>query len=312
MKVLVTGASGFVGRYIVATLRQDGHQVRTAGFASPHVDFRIGLGADADWVEAVEGCDAVVHAGGRAHVLNRAAAGSPATFDDINTAGTLALARSAAEAKVGHFVFISSIAALGQPSGNPLREADRPNPRTQYGRSKLAAEQGLCKLSAETGLTVTMLRPPLVYGPEAGGRFRQMLRWCDLQLPLPLGGISNQRSYLAAENLADAVGVCLANKKRASGTFHLADEGALSTPELLKLIGQGLGKPPRLFSIPSAALAAMRLLGLAQPIDKLSQTLLVDAGKFRQTFSWKPAIALPEGIQEAARRYGQHKLELHS
>ena len=307
MRVLVTGASGFVGRYIVAALQAAGHEVRTAGFASPDVDFRIGLGADADWTQALAVCDAVVHAGGRAHVLNRAEAGSAATFDDINTAGTITLARAAFDAGVQHFVFISSIAAAGEPKVQALRESDTPNPQTPYGRSKLLAEQGLARLSAETGLTVTTLRPPLVYGPEAGGRFRQMLRWCDLQLPLPLAGIGNQRSYLAAVNLADAVGICLAKRESAAGVFHLADEGALSTPDLLALIGRGLGKPPRLFAVPPLALSAMRVVGLGQPIDKLSRTLLVDAGEFRRVFDWKAPIALRAGIEDAARRYGERK-----
>ena len=309
MRVLVTGASGFVGRYIVAALQRAGHEIRTAGFASPNVHFRIGLGADADWSEAVAGCDAVVHAGGRAHVLNRAAAGSATTFDDVNTDGTITLARAAVNAGVSHFVFISSIAAVGEPGTEPLRETDAPHPSPPYGRSKLAAEQGLAALSAQTGLAVTTLRPPLVYGPDAGGRFRQMLRWCDLHLPLPLAGIRNQRSYLAAENLADAVEVCLARREIAAGVFHLADHGALSTPELLELIGKGLDKPPRLFAVPAPALGALRAIGLAQPVDKLSQTLLVDASRFSQAFDWQPPIALRQGIEEAARCYRAQKRE---
>jgi UDP-glucose 4-epimerase len=303
MRVLVTGASGFVGRYIVPALRAAGHDVQTAGFSSSAVDYRIGLGADADWSQAVASCDAVVHAGGRAHVLNRAAAESLDTFNDINAGGTLALARAAAKAGVRHVVFISSIAAVGEPGASPLRETDTPRPSTPYGQSKLAAEQGLMALAEATGMSATCLRPPLVYGPDAGGRFRQMLRWCDLRLPLPFGAISNQRSYLAAENLADAVRVCLAKPEAASGVFHLADEGTLATPDLLRLIGDGLGKPARLFAVPPLALRALRPIGLAQPIDKLSQSLVVDGGKFRRHFDWTPPIELRDGIIAAARQY---------
>ena len=303
MKILVTGASGFVGRAVVRALRAGGHEVVTAGFSSSAVDFRIGLGADADWSAAVAGCDAVVHAGGLAHVLDRAAAAAAETFEDINVGGTLTLARAAADAGVGHFVFISSIAAVGEPDGGPLRESDAPRPATPYGQSKLAAERGLAAIAAETGLTVTSLRPPLVYGPDAGGRFRQMLRWCALGLPLPFGGIENQRSYLAVENLVDAVMVCLSRRDAAGGVFHLADQGVLSTPELLRLIGEGLGRPARLFAVPSVMLRAMRRFGLAQPIDKLSQTLVVDGSAFRQRLGWEPPVDLREGIVDAARRY---------
>lgn len=304
MKILVTGATGFVGRTVVHTLRRAGQIVVTAGFSGrSEVDFRIALTADSDWSAALAGCDAVVHAGGLAHVLNAQAAAAPETFQDINVAGTLTLARAAANAGVRHFIFISSIAAVGEPDGKPLRETDFPRPASPYGQSKLAAEQGLAAIAAETGLTVTSLRPPLVYGPDAGGRFRQMLRWCALGLPLPFGGIENQRSYLAVENLADAVLLCLSQRDAAAGVFHLADEGTLSTPQLLRLIGEGLGKPARLFAVPSLVLRAVRPFGLAQPIDKLSQTLVVDGSAFRQRLGWVPPVSLREGIVDAARRY---------
>lgn len=303
MIVLVTGASGFVGRSVVHTLRAAGHTVRTAGFSSPNLDFRIPLGPDSDWTQALAGCNAVVHAGGRAHVLDRAAAGSAATFLDINVAGTIQLAQSAAAAGVSHFIFISSIAALGEREDQPLREDDVPHPTTPYGQSKLAAEQALMALTTHGNMAVTCLRPPLVYGPDAGGRFGQMLRWCAKGLPLPFGGIANQRSYLAAENLADAVRLCLEHGADAAGIFHLADNGTLSTPELLRLIGTGLGKPARLFAVPSLALRALRQVGLAQPIDKLSQSLVIDASRFRQKFNWDPPIDLHEGMVQAARCY---------
>jgi nucleoside-diphosphate-sugar epimerase len=300
MIVLVTGASGFVGRSVVSTLRAAGHTVRTAGYYSSAVDFRVPLGPDADWSAALAGCDAVVHAGGRAHVLDRAAAGSAATFSDVNVGGTLRLAQAAAAAGVRHFIFISSIAALGERP-EPLREDDAPRPTTAYGQSKLGAEQGLLRFSGD--MTVTCLRPPLIYGPDAGGRFGQMLRWCARGLPLPFGGLNNQRSYLAVENLADAVRVCLGQREKSAGLFHLADEGTLSTPELLRLIGTGLGKTPRLFAVPPFALQVLRQVGLAQPIDKLSQSLVVDATRFRERLGWVPPVPLREGMVNAARRY---------
>ncbi|WP_157959829.1 NAD-dependent epimerase/dehydratase family protein [Devosia submarina] len=302
MKILVTGASGFVGRTLVQTLRAAGHTVQTAGFSSPHVDHRIPLGPNADWTQALADCDAVVHAGGRAHVLDKSAT-SASTFDDINTKGTLRLAEAARRVGVRHFIFISSIAALGEREDKPLQEQDISRPTTPYGRSKLAAEQGLLAMD---GLRVTCLRPPLVYGPDAGGRFGQMLRWCARGLPLPLAGIRNQRSFLAAPNLADAVRLCLAQGENATGIFHLADEGTLSTPELLQLIGQGLGKPARLLAIPPFALHTMRRFGLAQPIDKLSQSLVVDTSKFRAQCGWIPPVQLRDGIVDAARRYREN------
>lgn len=301
MSILVTGASGFVGRAIVVALRRAGHLVRTAGHTSPSVDFRIPLGPRADWSEAVAGCETVVHAGALAHVLDRRAAQSSASFDDINTHGTLVLAEAAARAGVTDFIFISSIAAMGDLGSQPARETDPANPETPYGRSKRAAELGLAQIADRTGLAVTCLRPPLVYGPDAGGRFAQMLAWCDRRLPLPFGGIDNQRSYLGVDNLADAV--CTAVAQPHPGIYHVADRGSLSTPELLELVGQGLGKPARILTIPKWGMDALRGIGMAQPIDKLTQTLLLDGSKFERSFGWSPPAALPDGILAAARRY---------
>jgi UDP-glucose 4-epimerase len=159
------------------------------------------------------------------------------------------------------------------------------------------------RLGEQRELVATCLRPPLVYGPDAEGRFGQMLRWCARGLPLPFGGIDNQRSYLAVENLADAVRLCLAQRENAAGVFHLADEGTLSTPELLRLIGTGLDKPARLYAVPAFALRGLRRVGLAQPIDKLSQSLVVDAARFRRRFAWVPPVQLRDGMIDAARRF---------
>lgn len=301
MTILVTGASGFVGRTIVVALRRAGYAVRTAGHSSPNVDYRIPLGPGADWSAAVAGCGTVVHAGALAHVLNRKAAQAVASFDEINTHGTLVLAEAAAKAGVTSFIFISSIAAMGDPGEQPARETDLANPTTPYGRSKRAAEIGLEEIADRTGLTVTCLRPPLVYGPDAGGRFAQMLAWCDRHLPLPFGGIDNQRSYLGVDNLADAV--CTAVAQLYPGIYHVADRGSLSTPQLLELVGRGLGKPARILTIPNWGMGALRRSGLAQPIDKLTQTLLLDGSKFERTFNWSPPTDLKDGILDAARRY---------
>ena len=304
MTILVTGASGFVGRSFVAALRQAGHAVRTAGHTSPSVDYRIALGPGADWSAAVAGCETVVHAGALVHVLDSKAA-AVARFDDINTQGTLVLAEAAARAGVASFIFISSIAAMGDIGDQPARETDPAKPTTPYGRSKHLAELGLAEIADRAGLVVTCLRPPLVYGPDAGGRFAQMLAWCDKRLPLPFGGIDNQRSYLGVDNLADAV--CAAVARPRPGIYHLADRGSLSTPQLLELVGQGLGKPARIVTIPKWGMDVLRSMGLAQPIDKLTQTLLLDTSKFEGAFGWSPPVALQDGIVDAARRYRDHK-----
>jgi nucleoside-diphosphate-sugar epimerase len=308
MRVLVTGASGFVGRHLVTALRASGHEVRTAGFSSQSpLDFRIPLAPDADWAPAVANCDALVHAGALAHVFGPVSPEQANTFADINTRGTLALARAAAEAGVARFVFISSVAASGPGNGTSIRETDPPQPISAYGRSKLEAEQALASVAADTGLEIVSLRPPLVYGPDAGGRFRQVLIWCNRGLPLPFGAIHNRRSYLSIDNLANAVLACLTHPGAAGQVFNIADDEPLSTPDLVRLVCAGLGKPCRLFAVPTPLLRAARKLGVADAIDRLSETMLIDTTAIRSTLDWQPSISARDGIRAAASAFKQQQ-----
>ncbi|MDB5623851.1 MAG: NAD-dependent epimerase/dehydratase, partial [Devosia sp.] len=205
------------------------------------------------------------------------------------------------------FIFISSIAASGTSGPIPIRETDGPRPTTAYGQSKLAAEREITAVAASSHLQTVCLRPPLVYGPDARGRFGQVLRWCDLGLPLPFGGLDNPRSYLSVHNLAAAVLLCLEHPGAAGTVFNIADDQALAMPQLVRLICEGLGKPCRLFAVPPPLLRAGRALGLQQSIDKLAETMLLDTTRIRDQLNWQPPIAAEAGIRTAAEQFLRQK-----
>lgn len=301
--VLVTGATGFVGRAAVKRLKADGWTVRSAGHsnATP-ADFRIALTPDADWTAALANCDAVVHLGARAHILTPEDARSAAQFMSVNAEATLNLARTAARLNVRHFVFMSSIAVNGPMRDLPLSETQAPNPENAYGRSKLEAETGLLGLAAKTGMPVTLLRPPLVYGPHVKGRFLQMLHWCYRGIPLPLGGIANRRSFLAVDNLADAIACCLVRPEARNQIFNIADERDVSTPQMLAMIATALDRPMRLINIPwSLMRPAAALVGKSLELEKLAGSLLVDTSHIHSTLGWHPPVSTQAGVQTTAK-----------
>jgi nucleoside-diphosphate-sugar epimerase len=209
MTVLVTGASGFVGGAVVRRLVADGCTtwagVRTpADLPSDVRQILVGsLGPDTDWRPAVVGADAVVHAAARVHVMRETSGDPLAEFRRANVAGTMALARQAAESGVRRFVFISSIKVNGEgtDAGHPYTSDTPPAPVDPYGISKHEAEQQLLALSTETGMAVSIIRPVLVYGPGVKGNFRSLMRAIERGLPLPLGAIDNRRSLVALDNL---------------------------------------------------------------------------------------------------------------
>jgi len=297
MRVLVTGANGFIGLPLCRHLAERGHQVVAAarrevpGFATARI---ADLGPDTDWRDALAGIDAVVHLAARAHIMRDRDPDPPAAFRRANRDGTVRLARQARDCGVGHFLFVSSIKVNGEATapGRPFTASDAPDPGDAYGCSKAEAEAALALLE---GLpTLTILRPPLVHGPGVKGNLALLLKVLAAGVPLPLGGIDNRRSLVGIDNLTSALTHLV--EQRAAGTFLVRDGDDVSTPDLLRMIAAGLGTTARLFSLPPPLFAPLGRIGA---IARLTGSLTVDDRPLRST-GWTPTLSLESGLARMA------------
>lgn len=272
-RVVVTGASGFIGRTLCPRLRARGHEVVELDRASLR-----------DPAARIAGAQAIVHLAALAHSRGV----DSETLHDVNVELPLALGRAAAAAGA-RMLFMSTVKVLGESSTSPLKESSPLAPRDAYGRAKAQAET---ELRAIPGLALTILRPPLVYGPGVKANFLALMRAIARGWPLPLAGIENRRSLLYVANLADAVLRCL--DAPPGKTFLVADGSPVSTPELCRRIALALGRPARLFHLPRA------LLELAPGATRLTRSLEVDDGAIRRELGWTPPHSLDEGLQRTA------------
>lgn len=313
-KLLLTGATGFVGSAVVARLMSEAQDDVVGALLSSAEHLPAGvaraevgdIGAGADWPAHLEGVRTIIHCAARVHVMRDDASDPLAAFRRVNVEGTLGLARAAVAAGVQRLVFISSIKVNGEATrpGRPFTADDVPAPADPYAVSKLEAEQGLRALAAGTGLEVVVVRPPLVYGPGVKANFASMIRWIDRGVPLPLGAIRNERSLVALDNLVDLLVTCARHPAAAGQTFLVSDGRDLSTTELLRAVAAALGRPARLLPVPAAALVAgARLVGKAAVAQRLCGSLHVDITKTREVLGWRPPVTIDEGLARAVASY---------
>lgn len=317
MRILITGASGFVGQALVRQLAsEDHHHLRAAlrPTAKLPVDSSTlekviieELAPDTNWSAALEGMEAVVHCAARVHVMNETAGDPLSEFRRTNVEGTLALARQAQQAGVRRFIFISSIKVNGEETqpGRPFTADDTPAPADPYGISKMEAEQALRELARNGTMEVVVIRPVLVYGPGVKANFLRMIRWLDKGIPLPLGGItSNRRSLVALDNLVDLICVCLSHPDAAGRVFLVSDGEDLSTTAMLRRISLALGKSPFLPSIPASWLMlAARMMGRPGIAQRLCGSLQVDISKNRDLLGWTPRTTVDAAFQKTVDAY---------
>ncbi|UFW47071.1 MULTISPECIES: UDP-glucose 4-epimerase family protein [Bradyrhizobium] len=317
MKVLVVGASGFVGGHLVRRLAADGIALRAAVHrnradlpAGIEIAENVDLEGPFDWTSAVAGCDTVAHLGARVHVMRESSADALDAYRRVNVDGTLSLARKAAAAGVRRFVFLSSVKVCGEftAADAPFVETAAPRPQDPYGVSKLEAEQGLLELSRVSGMQVAILRPPLVYGPGVRANFLSMMRWSRRGVPLPLGGIDNRRSLIGVGNLVDLICTCLRHPAAAGEVFMASDGEDLSTPELLRRLAAALDTKARLLPVPVALLEGVAALaGQRALAQRLCLSLCVDSRKARKTLDWQPPFGVDEELRRTARAFLQSR-----
>jgi len=318
VRVLVTGATGFVGRALCPALAAAGHGV-TAAVRNPDspaipegttVQTIPDIGPETDWSPALSGMDAVVHLAARVHVMKEHAADPSAEFNRTNADGTARLAAAAADAGVRRFVYLSTIKVMGGGGDGetPFRETDTPRPDSPYGASKLAGEHALSKAAGGTGLEPVILRPPLVYGPGGKGNFLALLKLCRLAPPLPLASVNNLRSLIHVENLSSAIVRCLESDAAKGETYFVRDGEDISVPDLIRQLAQAMDRPARLFPFPPGMLKlAGMLTGKSDAVSRLLDSLRVDDKKIRRQLGWTPPINMLQGLKETAAWFSSGK-----
>lgn len=307
MNILITGVNGWVGAALAQHCRERGHDVlgssRQGG--APGVIATGDISAHTDWREALAGREAVVHVAARVHVMREREACPLSAFRAVNTEGTLRLARQAAEVGVRRFVFVSSIKVNGEHTepGRPFRHDQPPTPLDAYGQSKAEAEVGLRRIAADAGLELTVVRPPLVYGPGVKANFAALGRWIERGRPLPFGRLDqNRRSLVSLRNLLSLLSACVEHPWAAGQTFLASDGQDLSTRQLAEHMAAALGRRPRLLDVPPSLLIGLgRLTGRSGAIDRLLQSLQVDIEHTRSTLDWAPPQSVEQAMLEWAR-----------
>lgn len=311
-KILVTGATGFVGSALVERLLSQKHEVvalvrQRNAIVAPQVQISVmpEQGTDLSSVR-FDDVAAVVHCAARVHVMNDTSVDPLAEFRAVNVDLTLDLARRAAAAGVRRFIFVSSIKVNGEATapGSSFKSDDVPAPLDPYGISKMEAEQGLLRVSQETGIEIVIIRPVLIYGPGVKANFRSMMSWLDKGIPLPFGAIRNKRSLVSLDNLVDLIMTCLDHPAAANQTFMVSDGEDVSTTELLSRMAAALGKPARLIPVPAALMnIAAKILGRADIAQRLNGSLQVDISKTREVLGWSPIKSLDEGLAKTANDF---------
>ncbi len=312
MKLLITGASGFVGTAMADKSIRRGLEVKAAmrssrqSVSGAEVCVVSEIDGESDWTHALKDVNTVIHLAARVHVLRETVADPQAEFLKVNLYGTENLARQAAHAGVKRLVYVSSIGVNGNATFglHAYSESDSPHPHNAYADSKWQAEQALWKISQQTGLEIVVVRPPLVYGGGAPGNFSLMLKALTKSVPLPLASVSNLRSLVYVENLVDALILCATHPFAAGQTYLVSDGEDISTPGLLRQLGDAIECPARLFPCPPALLKwAGALTGRSAQVERLMGSLQVDSGKIRRELNWTPPYTLQQGLQATAEWY---------
>lgn len=299
--ILITGATGFVGTGLIATLSERQIAFRPIS-RSPRPGFHA-IGAideNTDWSTSLDGITTVVHLAARVHVMKESAADPLVAFRIANVDATLNLARQSARAGVKRFIFLSSIKVNGEAtaSGHPFRADDIPHPEDPYGISKYEAEQALLAFGRQSGMEITIIRPPLIYGPAVKANFARLMLLVRRGIPLPFGSIDNRRSLVFLGNLTDFIYRCIDDENAAGQIFLVSDGEDVSTATLVRRMAEAMNGSPRLLNVPQAFLeTAARLTGKSAAARRLLGSLQVDIGKSRELLSWSPPYSLAEGLK---------------
>jgi len=310
-RVLVTGATGFVGQTLCELLTESGYTVRaalrTARPVPPSIAETVVVGdidATTEWETALRDVDSVIHAAARAHILRDSPANAE-LYLEVNARGTKRLVQTAARLGLRRLVYLSSIKVNGEhTSSAPYTSADEPHPQDAYGMSKYLGEKAVLETAAAHGLEATIVRPPLVYGPNVRANFLRLLQWVDHERPLPLGAIKNRRSLVSVWNLCDLLKHLLVHPAAPGRTWLVSDAETLSTPDLIRRIGHAMQRKVRLFPVPPALLGVVGgLMGRKAEVRRLCGSLAVDITTTRHQIEWSPPVSIDDGLARTVSWY---------
>jgi UDP-glucose 4-epimerase len=309
-RVLVTGASGFVGRTLCGVLSNAGYRVRAAvrdpTRAPPNAAETVtvgDLGPDTAWQDALAGAELAIHLAARAHVMNDR--GNEDAYLRANARGTLNFAAQCAAAGVRRLVFLSSVKVNGEATAErPFSALDLPKPQDPYGVSKYEGEKFALQVGEQSGMEVAIVRAPLMYGPGVKANFARLMRWVDQERLLPLGAVANRRSLLSLWNLCDLLGVLLTHAEAPGRVWMASDGEDVSTPELIRRLAGAMNRRARLIPVPLGLLRALgSVLGRRAEVTRLCGSLTVDLSTTRELLEWSPPMSLDEGLERTAAWY---------
>jgi len=307
MKILVTGASGFVGSNLIEYLN-DKECYGVVALIRSSRNLHSGLNVEYRYFDLddqnisqmdLSDIDVIVHCAGRAHVMKDLAKDPLAEFRAVNVESTLNLARQAAEAGVKRFIFLSTIKVLGENTvlGKPFTNDDKLEPQDPYSVSKAEAEIGLREIGSNPSMDIVIIRPPLVYGKGVKGNFSSLLKLVTLAIPLPLGAIENRRSLVSVENLVDLIVTCLDHPNAKNKSFLVSDDRDFSTPELLSMIAKSGGHNPWIFRCPQILLLMfLQLLGKSSVCERLCGSMQVNIEETKSQLSWNPPCKVENSL----------------
>lgn len=321
-RVLVTGASGLVGRYLIRLLLKKGYYVRAISRTEPaicldnqssdyyewlHVDFG---NESIEFDKLIDNIDHIIHLAAQVHILNDNSKETIETYKKINIEATEKLVQASVNKSAKRFIFLSTIKVNGESSHiidnkeiKKITCADQPVPVDAYSLSKYEAEQKIQDICKNSHMEFTIIRPPLVYGPGVKANFLRLLKVVYQQLPLPFGAIDNLRSFIYVENLVDILFNCMSNQNAANKIYLIKDID-ISTPELIKTISKSFKKKALMFSLPVKFLKLMgNITGKQASVDRLTESLVIDDSEIRKDLEWSPPYTMEYGMKETAEWY---------
>ncbi|WP_373925390.1 UDP-glucose 4-epimerase family protein [Vibrio diabolicus] len=316
MMILITGSNGFLGKHLTSRLSSESLSLLDRGpnrtNHSSNIRFSCAeINSHSDFTEALFGCNTVIHCAARVHIMDDSSDNPLACYREVNTLGTINLARQAVKAGVQRFVFVSSIKVNGEQTqpGHPFSFLDRHQFEDYYGQSKSEAELALKDLAIKSGLEVVIIRPTLVYGPGVKANFASLMNLVSKGIPLPFGCIkNNKRSLVSVDNLVDLIVTCIDHPNAANEVFLVSDDHDVSTYEMVRHMAQALGKPTWQLPVPVWCYnLAGKVFNKSDVVDRLTGSLQVDISHTKETLGWVPPQSLQEGFKQTAEAFLQSK-----